>query len=199
MRPRSMILLLVTAVLLPSCRPSSQPAPDPLPSPTAAATVTPDPWLEKGAPARLRIESIGVDAALERLGLDAEQRIGVPNAWENAGWYDVGFRPGEPGSAVISGHYDTDRGEAAVFHRLGELELGDEILVSYPDGEAYTFVIDGQRMADAETVDAETWEAIFGPADSARLSLITCDGVWSESLGGYDKRLIFHAGLRENR
>ena len=191
--------LCLVSLLTVSCRNRSEgaaEAPPPVPSPTQAATTTPDPWAKKGAPARIQIEAIGVDAALERLGLTSDQRIGVPEEWQNAGWYDVGFRPGEQGSAVISGHYDTDEGNAAVFHRLGELEEGDKIVVSYPDGEVYEFVVDGQRMAEAETVDAETWEAIFGPAETPRLSLITCDGVWNESLGGYDQRLIYHAGLR---
>jgi LPXTG-site transpeptidase (sortase) family protein len=201
MRPHYLATLCLIPLLTVSCRNRSEGAaevPPPMPSPTQAATVTPDPWAEKGAPARIQIEAIGVDAALERLGLTSDQRIGVPDEWQNAGWYDVGFRPGEQGSAVISGHYDTDEGEAAVFYRLGELKVGDKIVVSYPDGEVYDFVVDGQRMAEAESVDAETWEAIFGPAESPRLSLITCDGVWNESLGGYDQRLIYHAGLRES-
>ena len=202
MRASQIILVLSLFLLTLSCRvkpKEAADAPPPLPSPTAAATVTPDPWTQKGAPARIQIEAIGVDAPLESLGLDADQRIGVPEDWQNAGWYDVGFRPGETGSAVISGHYDTDQGEAAVFYRLGELDSGDEIVVSYPDGEVYEFVVDGQRMAEAETVDADTWDAIFGPSDTPRLSLITCDGVWNETLGGYDQRLIYHAGLRDSR
>jgi sortase family protein len=53
----------------------------------------------------------------------------VPSRWGVAGWYALGPRPGDPGSAVILGHVDSKRGPA-VFYRLRQLLGGDEIDVS---------------------------------------------------------------------
>ena len=161
---------------------------------TSAPTATPDPWARLGAPARIAIPAIEVEAPLERLGLTAEQAIEVPAEWGNAGWYDAGFRPGEPGNAIISGHFDDDRGAAAVFYRLRELEPGDRVFVDYPNGERFAFRIEDSRLLDAAAVDAAVWEEVFGPADEPRLSLITCDGVWDKVAGTYDRRLVLHAG-----
>ncbi len=168
---------------------------EPPASPSPPPTSTTDPWDALGAPARLEIPAIGIAAPLEPLGLDEEQRIEAPERWDFAGWYDVGFRPGEAGNALISGHYDREDGEAAVFYRLGELEPGQRIYVSYPGGERYRFLVEDRRMVDAAAVDRAAWDAIFGPADEPRLSLVTCDGVWDAELGSYDQRLILHASL----
>ena len=163
-------------------------------SATSAPTATPDPWAGLGAPARIAIPAVDIDAPLERLGLTPDQAIDVPKAWGNAGWYDAGFRPGEPGNAIISGHFDDDRGAAAVFYRLRELAPGDPVYVDYPGGERYAFRVEDSRLLDADAVDAAVWEDVFGPSAEPRLSLITCDGVWDKRAGSYDKRLVLHAG-----
>jgi hypothetical protein len=56
-------------------------------------------------------------------------RSRCPAARGVAGWYALGPRPGDPGSAVILGHVDSKRGPA-VFYRLRQLLRGDEIDVS---------------------------------------------------------------------
>jgi sortase (surface protein transpeptidase) len=167
----------------------------PLASPTLPPTSTPDPWAALGAPARITIPDIGVDAPLEQLALRGDQKIAVPEEWDHAGWYETGFRPGEPGSAVVSGHFDDDKGAPAVFYELAKVQVGAEIIVAYPDGERYKFRVDRTDLVDATSVDREVYDSIFGPAGEARLSLVTCDGAWDADRGGYDKRFIVHAVL----
>src|SRR5205823_2963844 len=58
-------------------------------------------------PARLQIPVIGVSTPLVRLGRLPDGSIEVPHAWNTAGWYDQGSRPGQPGPAVILGHVDS--------------------------------------------------------------------------------------------
>jgi sortase (surface protein transpeptidase) len=63
---------------------------------------------------------------------------------EVAGWYALGPRPGDPGSAVILGHVDSTRGPA-VFYRLRQLRPGDEITIRRADGSVVRFAV--QRTA----------------------------------------------------
>ena len=164
-----------------------------LPSPTPPATLTPDAYSELDRPERIRIGAIEVDAEIEQLAL-SDSAIGVPADWSNAGWFQDGFRPGEPGRAVISGHFDDDAGQAAVFYRLGELEIGESIEVDNA-GQTFTYrVIESMRVPFDASDDA-TMEAVFGPADMPMLSLITCDGAWNAAAGTYDQRLIVIAEL----
>jgi sortase (surface protein transpeptidase) len=61
-------------------------------------------------------------------------------AFDLAGWYAPGPRPGDLGSAVIFGHVDSDRGPA-VFYRLRELRPGDQLTVTGADGSSVRFVV----------------------------------------------------------
>jgi hypothetical protein len=82
-------------------------------------------------PTRIIIPKIRVASSLDRLGRAPDGTVEVPgpDRWEVPGWYELGPRPGELGSAVILGHVDSTRGPA-VFFRLRELRAGDEIEVT---------------------------------------------------------------------
>lgn len=58
-------------------------------------------------PVRIVIPRIGVASALDRLGRAPDGTVQEPRRWEVAGWYALGARPGDPGSAVILGHVDS--------------------------------------------------------------------------------------------
>lgn len=194
--PVSLLVAWLLAGLPLACRPA---APDPSGAaapPTRPPTVTADPWAARGQPVRIRIPSIAVDAAIEALALTAQQKIAVPSAWDRVGWYREGYRPGEPGRAILSGHLDDDAGQPAVFSRLGDLREGQIVEIDYADGSRLTFAVEDQRLVDVDAVDAATWEAIFGASPRPMLSLITCDGVWDPGLGTYSQRRVVFATAR---
>src|ERR1035437_3088718 len=55
-------------------------------------------------PIRLKIPKINADAPVEYVGLAPDGSMGVPAGPNNVGWFDLGPRPGNIGSAVIAGH-----------------------------------------------------------------------------------------------
>ena len=61
-------------------------------------------------PVRLSIPALRVQSRLERLGLQADGTVAVPESPHVAGWYEHGPRPGQPGPAVILGHVDSKSG-----------------------------------------------------------------------------------------
>src|SRR3989338_6359653 len=79
-----------------------------------------------GAPARLRIPAIGVDAAVQSVGLSWKGTgdMGIPTNFTDVAWYNGGPAPGAPGSAVINGHLDGKEVPQAVFYNLGKLKPG---------------------------------------------------------------------------
>lgn len=162
-------------------------------TPAAAASIpptsTPVPMAVVEAPLRLRVPVLGVDSAVQWVGLDSEGRMGVPDNYSDVAWYELGPRPGMPGNAVIAGHLDSTSGPA-IFYKLEDLRPGDEIIVVAHDGEEVRFIVEETAVYDA---DDAPLSRIFGPDDRARLNLITCDGVFDRSSRSYDKRLIVFA------
>jgi hypothetical protein len=78
-----------------------------------------------------------VDAEVMGLGLEDDGTLEVPEDPDVTGWFTEGPEPGEPGEAVIAGHLDSYTGPA-VFHRLRDLERGDEITIHGDDGTFIT-------------------------------------------------------------
>src|SRR5690606_18221825 len=80
-------------------------------------------------PARLVIDKIGVDAAIEQVGLTADGNLDAPNNNEGVGWYEKSALLGESRfSLLLDGHFGT-RENPAVFYRLSELRIGDTLTV----------------------------------------------------------------------
>jgi hypothetical protein len=142
-------------------------------------------------PIRLIIGSIGVNAPVVPVGLDKSGAMGVTAASYDTGWYKLGPPPGDPGDAVIDGHldwYDTSR---AVFHNLKDLKPGDDIEVRRLDGISRHF-----RVTTVQKVPYNaTVPGLFDTQGPPRLSLITCGGTWSASLGQYLERVVVDSAL----
>jgi LPXTG-site transpeptidase (sortase) family protein len=157
-------------------------------APTATPTVEPTPAPKPAEPARLVIEKIGVDAAVEHVAKDETGAMDVPQAWQNVAWYELGPRPGEGGNSVIAGHLDT-KTHAAVFWRLKELEPGDLVTVVDANGVGTKFRVTAKESYEED--QAPLYE-IFGHTQKTRLNLITCDGDWNKTEDQYSNRLVVY-------
>ena len=141
-------------------------------------------------PTRLLIPTIGVDAAVEPVGLDAQGRIASPSVPANVGWYRSGVTPGDAGNALLDGHLDWTDGPA-VFWELGRLRVGDQLTVVRTDGSRAHFVVDSTSVVPYNSSDDGLFTSIGPPS----MSLITCTGVWDQQRGTYLQRLLVHASL----
>lgn len=186
--------ILPSATLIPTPAPTSPsdtptpPRPTPTPSPTATPTPSPTPQPPVGAPTRLRIPAIGVDASVESVGLTADGAMDVPKNYANVAWYNLGPKPGAAGNSVIAGHVDSKTGPA-VFWDLRKLRPGDEVFVLGADGIERRFVVTAMQVYKR---DAAPLEKIFGAAPGTHLNLITCAGVFDRTRKEYDSNLIVY-------
>jgi hypothetical protein len=155
---------------------------------TVLASQAPPPPV--AAPSRLVIPTIGVDAAVEPVGLTHDGAMDVPSGPFTVGWYHLGSPPGAVGSAVIDGHVDYHDVGPAVFWRLRELVPGDTLVVVTEDGDERRFRVTEVASYPDESVPLGR---IFGPAAAPRLNLITCDGTFSAREHNYDQRLVVYA------
>ena len=114
----------------------------------------PWPWADTWPVARLRLPAHGVDLIVLD-GVSGRTLAFAP------GHATGGPVPGEPGTAVISGHRDTH------FRFLAALKPGDEILVQTPGRPVTRF-----RVVETAVVDSRV--AVLRAADGPALALLTC-------------------------
>src|SRR6266849_8717779 len=81
---------------------SKQPTPTSIP-PTIITTDT-------SLPKTISIPQINVSANIESVGMDKQGRMDIPQKADNVAWYNLGYKPGEKGNAVIDGHLDKQTG-----------------------------------------------------------------------------------------
>jgi sortase (surface protein transpeptidase) len=146
------------------------------------------------APVRIEIPRIGVSSSLLRLGREPDGTVETPSLRRAAvaGWYELGPRPGDPGSAVILGHVDSDRGPA-VFFRLRELRRGDEVRVERTDGSMVRFVVERTEQFPKERFPTDD---VYYPTLTPGLRLVTCGGLFDHRTDHYRSNIIVFAAAR---
>ncbi len=165
-------------------------------NPAGSVINTPAPQEEIpiGKPVNLEIPKINVSAVVEEVGMDSEGRMDVPKKWQNTAWFNLGYRVGQKGNAVIDGHFDRENGEPAVFYDVNKLKEGDKLIVSTEDGKNLTFTVTKLETFDYDKVPLKE---LFGPSEIPKLNLITCGGAWDEKAKNYQKRLVVYSELAD--
>lgn len=137
---------------------------------------------------RLKIPNISIDASIDSVGVTFDGAVDAPKGPTNVAWFNLGPRPGDIGSAVITGHYGTwKNGGGSVFDDLNKLIPGDKIYVEDEKGIIITFVVRELRTYGQD----EYAPGVFNSDDGkAHLNLITCKGDWIESQKTYSNRLV---------
>jgi sortase A len=157
---------------------------------------SPTPTIEASKPdipTHLSIPSLSVEADIESVGLDSKRAMDVPKDFMNAGWYKLGARPGEIGSAVLAGHVDTPTGAPAIFARIHTLDAGDEIVMTDETGRTYTFAVTDTKTFPYDQVPIAQ---VFDDRTGKNLNLITCSGTWDKVARNYSTRTIVYAQMK---
>lgn len=142
-------------------------------------------------PSKVRIVSAGVNAEVGTLGLNRDGTVQVPANPSHVGWYRLGPRPGQPGSAVLLGHVDSLTGPA-VFYRLAAIPIGALIHVDLRDGQTLQFTVEKVATYLNWNFPASAVYRNYGPAI---LTLVTCGGTYDKSRGGYQANVVVTASL----
>lgn len=176
------------------------PLPDPTPTPSPALPVlnwdrpeisplpTPRP-LWHSEVLRIVIPAIGVDSPVVAVGWHVEEVGGqVMTVWDVAryavGHHQGSGNPGEGTNIVLAGH---SGGYGGVFHRLVEVQPGDEVMLHTAGGQ-YLYVVEEVLLLKEVGVPMEDRlnnARYMAPTEEERLTLITC---WPVHV--YDHRVI---------
>lgn len=176
----------------PSSTPVAPAPPSPGPATAAAGDVADEPAVPRLpvgiVPISIAIPAIDVEARVTPLQLRADEAE-VPADFDAAGWWVQTREPGAIGPAVIGGHVDSRTGPA-VFFRLEDLTVGDEVVVRDDAGQTRTFVVDTVPFRVRKD---ERPPEVFGfGRPRPELRLITCGGDFDPTTGHYvDNVVVF--------
>ena len=150
--------------------------------------------LEKqfGIPLHVSTPKINVEADIEPAGLAKDGTLAVPKGSDGVTWYKDGAKPGEMGSAVITGHYGPWlSGANSVFDNLNNLEKGDKIYIKDDKGNILTFEVREKKTYKL----SDTVPEIFIKDDASYLNIITCSGQWLAGQKTFTDRLVVFTDL----
>ena len=105
-------------------------------------------------------------------------------------WYRESALLGVPGNTVLAGHLNYWGVPEGVFHDLGALAAGDEIVLTGTGGKTYHYRVEWVALVDA-TVPPDA--SVVGPTTGESLTLITCGGQWNEAISRYERRTVVRA------
>ncbi len=145
-----------------------------------------------GIPTTVSIPSIGVETEIESVAMDEKGRMDVPEDADNTSWFNPGYRPGQPGNAVLAGHFDKEDGSPAVFWDIKKLQIGDKIEITDDKGEKKTFSV---TRVEQYPYDSFPIQEVFGESSTSMLNLITCQGEWDEKAKNYSDRMVVYSEL----
>lgn len=183
----------VPAVAVPDLPVATAPA-SAAPKPSESAATTPVRGVSDtavGEPVSVEIPSIDVKSELVDLGLDDAGALEVPSDADLAGWFTGGSRPGETGPAIIAGHVDSKTGPA-VFYRLRELSVGDEVLVRDEAGAEHRFLVTAREQYPKDEFPTQE---VYGADPRRVLRVITCGGSFNTDIGHYRDNIVVYAEL----
>ena len=147
-------------------------------------------------PVHIAIPSVYIDANMQQTTINAKGAMGVPTNFSDVAWYVNGVIPGDPGTAVIDGHYDNGLGLDGVFKHLGEVQNGDDIYITRKDGKKMHFKITSTELIPYD--DPATAQKVFDPQTfRSEIKLVTCSGTWISSDKTYNQRIVVTAVLAD--
>jgi hypothetical protein len=141
-------------------------------------------------PVAVRIESLGVDAAVVPAGVEPDTgEMAVPPDPAAVAWYEFGPSPGESGSAVLAGHVDYG-GRPGSFFSLSTLEPGAAVVVTGADRREQRFVVTGRRQIAKPQLPVADLFTRQGPPT---LVLVTCGGGFDRAARSYLDNVVVYA------
>ena len=152
---------------------------------TTDATPVPAPALP--APVRLTVPALGVDAAVDAVGVAADGQMSVPAEVDRVGWYRFGPVPGAEGSAVIAGHVDSRTQGLGALAPLREAVVGHEVLVTDGAGTTSTWRVVSREVIEKRVLPLDR---LFTRAGPPRLTLITCGGPFLPKFRSYRDNVV---------
>jgi sortase (surface protein transpeptidase) len=139
------------------------------------------------APVRLSVPALGVDSAVDPVGVEPDGQMTVPAEVDRVGWYRFGPAPGGAGSAVIAGHVDSRTQGLGAMAPLRDAAVGDEVVVTDAAGTSTRWRVVSRELIEKQVLPLDR---LFTRAGPPRLTLITCGGPFLPEYRSYRDNVV---------
>lgn len=162
-----------------------------LDSSTATPDETPPPCdnysVSASQPRRIILPSINASGCIEKVGLDKNGAIGVPNNVYLAAWYTRTVLPGDLGLSLIDGHVQGHYAPG-IFQHLANLKAGDTFQIEFGDHSTRLFAVVSIHAYSPTDVASKMLQP--DPTIKQQLNLITCGGTFDTTSKEYTQRIL---------
>lgn len=143
-------------------------------------------------PKKIRIDSLAVDAFVQKAGVDQNNQVAVPNNVHLASWFANSVKPGNLGLAIIDGHV-SGKTTDGVFKNLKKLTKDQTFSIELGSGKTLQYKV----LETVELKESEAANYLFSqkPTVKSQLNLITCGGNFNRAANQYENRIIVAAEL----
>lgn len=137
------------------------------------------------------IPSLGIEAPVAPVGVDAAGDVAIPERVDTVGWYRFAALPDAvQGSTVLVGHVDSARQGAGAFFPLHTVTKGAAVRIRMPSNRVLHYRV----VARAEFRKAAVpLDALFSLSGAPRLTLITCGGPFDAQRRSYQDNVVVTA------
>lgn len=177
---------------------AASPSPTATPRPTAVVPSVPVVDATLGAavaatppPVRLVVPDVGIDMAVDPVGVRDDGEMEIPEDADRAGWYRFGPAPADPaGATVVAAHVDSVQTGIGQFARLRDVAVGSTVTVTSADGSPYEYRVVSVEKVPKDGAPVDQW---FDRSGAPRLVLVTCGGTFRRDIGHYTDNVVVTA------
>jgi Sortase domain len=139
-------------------------------------------------PTRVRVASVGIDAAVTPVGIDVRHgTLGIPKNIHRAGWWKDGSAPGtSSGTILVTGHVDGRRAGEGAFFTLHDAQVGDEVKLETIAGRTFTYRVTSIRSYHKNALPS----GIYSSRGRPQLVLVTCGGPFNRATRRYRDNIV---------
>ncbi|GEL98562.1 class F sortase [Cellulomonas terrae] len=202
----SVVALGTATGLLTACTgPESSPGPEVVASPSPTATPRPTsvvpsvpivdatlaPVVATPPPVQIVVPDVGIDMAVDPVGVRDDGEMEIPEDADRAGWYRFGPAPADPaGATVVAAHVDSVQTGVGQFARLRDVAVGAAVTVTSADGSPHEYRVVTVEKVPKDGAPVDQW---FDRSGAPRLVLVTCGGTFRRDIGHYTDNVVVTA------
>jgi len=133
------------------------------------------------------VPALGVDAAVDPVGVAPDGQMDIPHDIRHVGWYQFGPAPGGEGNAVLAGHVDDAEQGLGALAPLRDVEVGAEVLVTDTAGTATRWRVVSRELISKHALPLS---ALFARQGPPHLVLVTCGGPFLPEYRSYQDNVV---------
>jgi sortase (surface protein transpeptidase) len=152
-------------------------------------------------PRYISIPSLNINKArVVQIGIIKNtNQLDSPISIHDAGWYTASAKPGVDAGAILMDGHNGGPNYGGIFEKLGNLAVGEKIIIERGDGEIFTYKVrDNRQMKLSEINDPSNKYGMSTMLESIEsgkegLNIITCVGNWIQDSQTFDSRVMLRA------